>query len=162
MPCSKNARRRSRTPELAAILTLVLAGCGQEPVKAPVTAPEPARLVWTHNDGDLVLREDGAEVVSLTCFSGGEMAVRVASFTPVGSEERLSVGAGSTVLTLVARHGANDDPQGVRGSGRVSDDFLRALTEGRKVGVNYGAQDLGPLEGPPDEAARRFAAACAG
>jgi len=175
MPCSKNAKRRSRTPDLArppvlaAVLMLVLAGCGDvsstphpRPYDAPVTAPEPARLTWSYGGGELVLREAGDEVIGLTCFSGGEMMVRVAGFTHIGSEERLSVGVGSTVLTLVATADTAADPPSVKAAGQVSDEFLRALAEGRKVGANYGAQDLGPLEGPSAEDAAQFAAACAG
>ncbi len=171
MPCSKSAIRRSRAPEAAAVLlALTLAACGDATSRPhpraydepEVTAPPPAKLAWDYAGGELTLREEGADVISLACFEGREMLVRVAQFSPVGSEERLSVGAGNTVLTLVASPDENNDPPTVKAVGKVNDDFLRAVTEGRKVAANYGAQDMGPLEGPPADMAARFAADCSG
>ncbi len=58
----------------------------------------------------------------------------------------MSVGAGNTVVTLVA----TADSEGVvKGEGPIDADFLRAVGEGRKIAVNYGYQNVGPYNGPP-------------
>ncbi|HEX6866039.1 MAG TPA: hypothetical protein VF122_02285, partial [Caulobacteraceae bacterium] len=100
MPCSKSAIRRSRAPEAAAILlaALTLAACGRATSNPhpraydqdEVNAPPPAALTWSYAGGELVLREAGDDVISLACFEGREMMVRVAQFSPIGSEDRLS------------------------------------------------------------------------
>jgi len=87
-----------------------------------------------------------------------DLWVVVPSFRPIGSEERLSIGAGQEVVALVAHLEAR--PQGVEATGEVSAAFLRALAAGAPVSVSYGAQTLGEAAGPPKDMAERFARAC--
>ena len=185
MRCWKNARRSSRAPEFAVAAALLLAACGepatapppapatepvvlppiQEPAAtndlAPPGAPAPAVLGWSHESSGegnaLVLREDNADVVRIACIRGRGLVVRGEDFKHVESEERMSVGAGNTVVTLVA---TADGEGGVKGEGPIDQDFIRALGEGRKVAVNYGYQNMGPFNGPPADAAALFAAGC--
>ena len=69
----------------------------------------------------------------------------------------MSVGAGNTVVTLVA---TADGEGGVKGEGPIDPDFLRAVGEGRKIAVNYGYQNIGPFNGPSADVAALFAAGC--
>ena len=181
----KNARRSSRAPEFALAALLALAACGEpatapppppatEPVvlppipepadthdPAPPGAPAPAVLGWSHESSGegnaLVLREDNADVVRIACLRERGLVVHGAGFKHVESEERMSGGAGNTVVTLVA---TADGEGGVKGEGPIDQDFIRALGEGRKVAVNYGYQNMGPFNGPPADAAALFAAGC--
>lgn len=167
MPCWKSARRAS-----AAFSLMALAACGQPtdqppaapppaevppPAEAPAEAPAPAALGWAFEDQALVLREDAAEVLRIACVAKTELAVQVPAFRAVESEERMNVGAGNTVVTLVA----TADSEGlVKGEGPVDADFVRAVGEGRKIAVNYGYQNAGPYNGPPADAAAQFVAGC--
>lgn len=168
MPCWKSVRRAS------AALSLLLAACGQPvqpaaeapapgavpsapPAERLGQAPTPAVLNWNFEDAALVLREDAAEVMRLTCIPGAELSVQAESFRWVESEERMSVGAGNTVITLVA----TADPEGVvKGEGPIDADFVRAVGEGRKIAVNYGYQNVGPFNGPTPDAASAFVRSC--
>jgi len=145
---------------LALIAALALAACGKpaerpEPApEAPVAAARP--LDWLAEDGALVLRDHGAELLKIECSKDKGLTVHGRQFKPVGSEERMSVGAGDVVVTLVA----TPDDGAMKGEGAADPDFLRALGEGRKVAVNYGYQNMGAYDGPPREIAEPFAAAC--
>jgi hypothetical protein len=175
MPCWKNATR-----SLAA-LSLLLAGCGEpageakpppalqpeyrpaeNPLPAEPSAPAPAVLGWSHDSSDegnaLVLREDNQDRIRIACVRGRGLVVHGEDFRHVESEERMSVGAGNTVVTLVA----TADPDGrVKGEGPIDPDFIRAVGEGRKIAVNYGYQNMGPYNGPPADVAALFTAGCA-
>jgi hypothetical protein len=94
--------------------------------------------------------------MKIACDRKAGLTVHGAQFKPVGSEERMSLGAGDVVVTLVA----TPDGAAVKGEGPVDPDFLRAFAEGRKVAVNYGYQNMGPYDGPPPDLAAPFVAAC--
>jgi len=148
---------------LALIAVLALAACGKpaEPPKpAPATAPAPPPLVWSAEDGALVLRDHGAQLLKIECDKAKGLTVHGGQFKPVGSEERMSVGAGDVVVTLVATPDDTVTPTAMKGEGAVDPDFLNAFAEGRKLAVNYGYQNMGPFDGPPPALAQPFAAAC--
>lgn len=173
MPCWKSVR-----PASAALSLLVLAACGEPAehtppppataeapaeTQVPTTpaAPVPARLGWSHESSGegnaLVLREDDKDVVRIACLRERGLVVHGEGFHHVESEERMSVGAGNTVVTLVATADADGR---VSGEGPIDADFVRAVGEGRKIAVNYGYQNIGPFNGPPAEVAAQFAAGC--
>jgi len=142
---------------LALLAALALAACGkpaEQPKPAPAPAPPP--LVWSAEEDALVLRDHGADLLKIECAKDKGLTIHGERFKPVASEERMSVGAGDVVVTLVA----TPDGAAVKGEGAADPDFLRALGEGRKVAVNYGYQNMGPYDGPPRELAEPFAAAC--
>lgn len=146
---------------LGLLAVFALAACGKpaEPPK-PAPAPTPSPLAWSAEDDALVLRDHGAELLKIECASDKGLTVHGAQFKPVGSEERMSVGAGDVVVTLVATPDDTVTPTAMKGEGAVDADFLRAFSEGRKVAVNYGYQNMGPYDGPPREVAEPFVAAC--
>jgi len=91
---------------------------------------------------------------------GRRLIVNVRGFRPVGSEERMSVGSGGTVIALVADTSGDRRRGGVTGEGALPAN-LAALIAG-PVAVNYGAQNEGPHAAPPADLARSFVAACTG
>jgi len=145
---------------LALLGVLALAACGkpaeQPKPAAPAPAAAPLPLDWLAENGALVLRDHGAELLKIECSKAKGLTIHGERFKPVGSEERMSVGAGDVVVTLVA----TPDGAGMKGEGPADPDFLRALGEGRKVAVNYGYQNMGAYDGPPREIAEPFTAAC--
>jgi hypothetical protein len=184
MPCSKNAQRRSRAPELALLALLALAACDRPEQKAnapadgtappavaddgrktpPVLGPSLAKpLAWAASASDegnsIVLTEGGAAVLRISCI-GDELVVYGERLKHVGSEERMSVGAGDIIATLVATAATDRNPPTVKGEGAIDEAFVRAVGEGRKIAVNYGYQNMGPYDGPPAEMAGNFVAAC--
>lgn len=86
------------------------------------------------------------------------MQLRVDSFRPIGSEERMSFGAGDDVYVFVAQ--LDEEGPGVTGESEISSALLDALSADRVWRVNYGAQDAGPFDAPPAEAVQSFVAAC--
>jgi len=187
MPCSKNARRRSRAPELAIAALLALAACDKPVDHAPAPAqtnqasapatntqegppahpgPSIARpLRWaasSSGEGNAIVLIEGEDtaVLRIACLRDKGLVVYGERLKPVESEERMSIGAGNTVATLVATAAADRDPPTVKGEGAIDEDFVRAVGEGRKIAVNYGYQNIGPFDGPPAEMAANFVAGC--
>jgi len=113
-------------------------------------------MLWSGDAHALELWQDGVQLLKLECDRKTGLTVHGDQFKPVGSEERMSVGAGDVVITLVA----TPDGPAVKGEGSADPDFLRAFGEGRKVAVNYGYQNMGPYDGPPPDLAAPFVAAC--
>lgn len=187
MPCSKNARRASRAPDLALVLALALAACGkpadndqanapadgsappvvaandtpQPPVRGPTLAKPLRWAASSSGEGNaIVLIEGDAAVLRIACIRETGLVVHGERLKPVGSEERMSIGAGDVIATLVATAATDRNPPTVRGEGALDQDFIRAVGEGRKIAVNYGYQNMGPFDGPPTEMAQNFVAGC--
>ena len=98
-------------------------------------------------------------IVRLFCPSRqNTLKVNVQNFQPISSEDRLTVGSGGSVVTLVA--GAQGDPLvgGVSGTGEIPLD-LAALVDG-EISVNYGAQNSGPHTAPSQTMAKAYVTAC--
>ena len=108
----------------------------------------------------LVLKAADKQVmVRLFCPSGENvLKVNVQGIRPISSEERLTIGSGSTAVTLVAPTGGDPLLGGVSGTGKVPGE-LATLLDGR-VSVNYGAQNSGPHIAPPQTLAKAFVTAC--
>ncbi|RHW17716.1 hypothetical protein D1610_09795 [Sphingomonas gilva] len=109
--------------------------------------------------GLFLARRDGERLVHLFCPAGDDdLLVNVPGFRPVGSEERMSLGAGGAVVALVADPAGDPLRGGVTGVGPVPTE-LAAILAGRPA-INYGAQTNGPHPAPPAEMARDFVIAC--
>lgn len=132
----------------------------------PDAAAEPPGPRWqtaASGEGDALFlaSPDGPRRLTFFCPSGsGDLVVNVPSFRAVGSEERMTFGAGGTAVTLVADFRGDPGRGGVTGSGPIPDELPSILSGPEGVGVNYGAQDSGPHAPPPPELARSFVAAC--
>jgi len=137
------------------------------PAPSPGRAPVEPVAQWAfglgENSVEMAWLTDPAKAkaaLRLVCARGSGVMVEAAAFRPIGSEERLSIGAGDAVQALVAV--AADGPDGplVRATGALEEPFLAALETGHPLGASYGAQTIGPLEPPPPAMRRAFAESC--
>ena len=132
----------------------------ETPAPAPAPAP-PAGWSLSRDAGgvSLELERDGASVARFACLHSGRVfQAQGFSLNPIGSEERLTVGAGDEAHALGADPGAS--VAGVMGSGAIPPALLAEIEGGGPLSLSYGAQTLGPLEalGPANRAA--FVAGC--
>ena len=154
-----------RTLLLTAAL-LGLAACGRDPAPAP-TAPEappiPSKppLVEPPQAPDRLafLDAGGVERLSLAC-DDGQMQVAVPGFQRIGSEDRLTVGAGDEAFAFAADLEAPGE--GIVAGGAADADLFARLARGEPVSAIYGRQTVGPLEAAQPASLPAFAARCAG
>jgi uncharacterized membrane protein len=108
----------------------------------------------------LVLQaQTGSPILSLTCPSGeNRLQVNVPSFTPMGSEERLSFGSGGEVEALVADFRGDRRLGGVSAAGAVPTNLAALM--GGPVSASYGSQTSGPHSAVPTAIVASFVAAC--
>lgn len=99
----------------------------------------------------------GRPVITLVCRSG-DLHVSVPGFHKIGSEERLTVGAGDEAFALVADL-ASSEP-GVIAAGAIPADLIDRVARGQTIAAVYGAQTLDTLPGPTPEMSRAFVSAC--
>jgi hypothetical protein len=102
---------------------------------------------------------DGKVAMSVACLGQPRrMVVTVPSFSPIGSEDRFSLGLGNEPVTLVA------DPTRQKGPGVTAEGppppravFDNAAT----VSALYGRQQVGPVPAPPEKLRELLAKSCA-
>lgn len=114
------------------------------------------------SEGGVVLTlTDARDVPTMTMRCAGdpaEFVVRVIGFTPIGSEERLSLGLGEEIVTMVAdpedRSGGvvatTHDPAAIAGPLRAADAIV----------ASYGAQNFGSVAPPAPEAINSLIESC--
>ncbi|GAA0870397.1 hypothetical protein GCM10009116_22330 [Brevundimonas basaltis] len=153
----------------AALLTIALLGlaaCDREP--APAASPEPTAIsepaaplppASTKASGRVAFVDAGAVVrLSIAC-SDGKMEVAVPSFERIGSEDRLTLGAGDEAFAFAADLQAPGE--GIVAGGPADADLLARLVRGEPVSALYGRQAIGPLQAVQPAAVAEFAARCA-
>ena len=158
--------RETRTLRLGRDGRLIVAGPDEEAVQR-VRCPRaaPGGPDWRTSESEegiaLTLARAGGPVITLFCPAGGdELVVNVPGFRPVGSEERMTFGAGPAVATLVADPAGDAARGGVTGRGPVPPE-LPAILAGREgIAVNYGSQNAGPFGAPPEDAAAALLEGC--
>jgi hypothetical protein len=107
-----------------------------------------------------LVRPGGALVMSLACRrSPARLVAAVPAFTPIGSEERFSLGLGEEAVTLVADL-ANRNRPGVIGEGAVPSEIESLLESAAQLSASYGNQTSGPHAAPQTELKEQFAKAC--
>lgn len=151
---------------LLTVALLGLAACGRDEAPAPA-APEappiPSKppLVQPPAAPDRLAFIDagGADRLSLAC-DGGQMQVVVPGFERIGSEDRLTVGAGDEAFAFAADLEAPGE--GIVAGGAVDADLLARLARGEPVSAIYGRQTVGPLQAAHPDALPAFAARCGG
>ncbi|MDP1738192.1 MAG: hypothetical protein Q8L23_12230 [Caulobacter sp.] len=153
---------------LIGLAGLMVAAC-EAPAPPPATKAPPAPTAphWAFAIGKnsvemawLTDAETAEAPLRLVCARGEGFLVAAPVFRPIGSEERLSVGAGDDAFALVAV--AADGPKGpfVKATGPIEEPLLAALESGRPIAASYGAQTFGPVESPPEAMRRAFADTC--
>ena len=148
------------------IAAILLSGCGPQAGSDNVAAPAPvavAQAGWAFAIGAdgavLTFSEKGKAAIRLICPKGdGRLVVNVPSFKPIGSEERLSLGSGETVVTLVADVSGAHGGGGVTASGAQPDEIKALLFT--PLQASYGPQTSGPYPAVPIEVQRPFVEAC--
>lgn len=143
---------------------LALAACDPAPpappAPEPAPAPAPAPAAWAAtSEGVLAwVDEDEARRFALSC-DAGVLRVHAPWLARIGSEDRLTVGAGDEAFALVADLASPE--AGVTASGPVPADFLARLARGEAIGLVYGAQPIGPVPAPEAAVLGPFVDACA-
>jgi hypothetical protein len=158
---------RSAIHTFAAVFTAtaVITGCkpAEKPAAPPAEAPPPAPAErWTAVVSGvgyaLVHNSAGVEDLRIACArSPARFLVRVETFTPIASEERLSFGADDHVTALVAQSTAPGP--GVDAEAPPPMNELAFLPTASKVSVSYGAQTLS-VAGPGKQLADALVEAC--
>ncbi|HEY8574414.1 hypothetical protein [Phenylobacterium sp.] len=121
--------------------------------------PGPGWNVEPAGDGVALVRREasGAEAFRLVCLTSGELYAELPGLTRIGSEDRLTLGAGDQLAVLVV---SMDGPaQGLRATGAREAGFLESLGRGAPLAVSYSARQLAP-GAPPAELRAAFVAAC--
>lgn len=155
-----------RGPALIVLAGLALAGC--KPAAAPAPAPAPSAAArWAFGVGknsvEMAWVTDAATAeapISLVCARGEGLMVVARAFRPIGSEERLTLGAGDDAFALVAGNVADPAATLVRATAPADELLLTAIASGRPISASYGAQRYGPIAAPPPALRRAFADTC--
>ncbi len=135
------------------------------PVEAPPPAPPQPGLSWVRSatgEGAALTLLDaaGAPLLRLGCIRNpATMTLRIEGFTPIASEDRLTVGLDDALFVFVADLSATSG-QGVVSEAPIATDFLDRLQSASAISAVYGAQQLGPHMPPPADMAGTFAAEC--
>ena len=154
---------------ISAFAALLLAACTATPPATTAEQPSPAAQPrWTSaadGAGASLTHVDagGTRRATLRCHATGEgLLVNVSGFSPVASEERMSLGAGSVVTVLVADTAGDRARGGVSGEAPVPAELAAIVGSPAGVRINYGYQDIGPLPAIPADQARAFVTRCGG
>lgn len=137
----------------------------EAPAQPPQAAIAPG-LSWAASasgEGAVLTLSDpeGGDVLRLGCVRNpAAMTLTVAGFTPINSEDRLTVGLDDQLFVFVADLPASSAETGVVAQADVSTDFLERLQSANAISAVYGAQQLGPHIPPPADIAGTFAAEC--
>lgn len=151
---------------LLTVALLTLAACGRDETPAPAAPVEPAPIPSKPPlvappeapDGLAFVDAGGLQRLSLAC-DAGRMTVTVPGFERIGSEDRLTVGAGGEAFAFVADLQAPGE--GIVAGGAVDADLLARLARGEPVSAVYGRRTVGPLQAAQPAALAAFAARCA-
>lgn len=157
----------------AGAVLLALAACDRPaatPAAKPAEAAKPAFPAIEASEWAVGMGRNSVELahfvggdqahpdLRLVCAEGDGFLAVLPNFTPVASEERLNIGSGGQVQTLVAtkaRAGA-----GVQATGPIADDLLAVFDGGGPISINHGYQNAGPFPAPPEAARRIFTDTC--
>ena len=159
---------------LLTVALLGLAACGRdesvapagpaEPAPVPSKPPlvEPPETPAAVQPGRLTLTDaSGAPVLHLSCADGpGALVIEAPGFQPIGSEDRLTLGAGDEAFAFVADLSAPGP--GVTASGRAEADLFARMARGEPVSAVYGAQRIGPARAEAPAALQAFVSHCGG
>lgn len=160
---------RGMTRLLAVLAAAALAACeapppptdaGAETARPAVAQPRPAWTLETSAAGVALIRREasGAEVFRLLCPRSGDLYAELPGLTRIGSEDRLTLGAGDQLAVLVVSMEGAD--QGLRATGARDPAFLAALSRGQPLAISYSSHQLA-LGAPPPDARAAFLASCA-
>ena len=90
----------------------------------------------------------------------GALVIEAPGFEPIGSEDRLTLGAGDEAFAFVADLAAPGP--GVTASGRAEADLFARMARGEPVSAVYGAQRIGPARAEARASLQAFVSHCGG
>src|SRR5690606_10589511 len=90
--------------------------------------------------------------------TNGTFAVQLPGVKTIGSEERLSVGVGDQILTLVV--GDLSSAVDVRGDTELNRAVVETLETGKPIAASYGRHQVGPIPLPDRVTLRQFTNLC--
>jgi hypothetical protein len=103
---------------------------------------------------------DGKLLLTIGCLgSPPRLAVTAPAFTPIGSEDRFSLGFGAEPIALVADLGRRGG-SGVAASGAAPENLPELLEKAGQVSALYGNQRVGPVPAPPPQLKDAFGKSC--
>lgn len=164
-----------------AVAGLGLAGCGEsrddsrlaELQESQPGAEAGQRPGWQLNLSseqrpELVYRgEDGRMQFAMACPPSGGLTVVAPELDLVESEERMALGLGEHVITMVASGVEAHDvpysgppPRGVIAQIGLPDDFAARLSDASDIRLLYAGQSFGPISLPEARERRAFAKSC--
>lgn len=151
----------------AGAVLLTLSACDR-PAPKPAEAAKPALPAIETSEWAVGMGRNSVELahfpkgdpkradLRLVCAQGDGFLAVVPGFKPVASEERLNIGSGDQVHTLVATAGK----VGVQATGPIEDALLAVFDSGGPISINHGFQNAGPFPAPPESARRIFTETC--
>lgn len=154
---------------LSAAALLGLAACGRNETPVPTEpAPIPSKPPLVEPPqapaprGPLTLVDaSGAPALHLSCNNrAGALVIQAPGFEPIGSEDRLTLGAGDEAFAFVADLEASGP--GVTAGGPPDADLFARMARGEPVRAVYGAQSVGPARAETPAALSAFVARCGG
>lgn len=119
----------------------------------PAASPAPAASA---SAPELRVSQGGTLLMRLSC-PAGQLTLQVPGFTPIGSEDRLTLGIGEEAVTLAADL---ERPGGVTGAAPAPDNLAALAARARTLSAVYGAQQAGPVPAPPPARWQALLAAC--
>ena len=131
----------------------------------PSAPPPPAAPAWesTASPEGTALRltqPDGTLLLSIACLGRPIRLVATApAFSPIGSEDRFSLGLGNEPIAMVADP-TRQAQAGVTAEGAVPDNFEKLLDEAKQVSALYGTQRIGPVPAPAEALKKALAKSC--
>lgn len=155
----------------AGALLLALAGCDRpapKPAVKPAEAAKPKLPAIKASEWAVGMGRNSVELahfpkgdqehadLRLVCAQGDGFLAVVPGFKPVASEERLNIGSGDQVFTLVATAAK----AGVQATAPIEDALLAVFDSGGPININHGFQNAGPFAAPPEGARRIFTETC--
>lgn len=142
------------------------AGSAASAEDAPITSLGEGQSAWTfqaHGSAGATLswsQTVGMPALHIACRNDpAELAAELPQVKRIGSEERLTLGAGPRLAALVVGSGISAG-EPVRASGPLELEFVEALGGAKEFAASYGAVQVGPARAPRPEVLVRFAAAC--
>lgn len=117
---------------------------------------------WTYEGNVLRLLGPGRSLLMvLGCRQPGrQLLVHVPSFTPIASEDRLSLGLGEEPVTLVADLAPRSGNLGIIATGESPGNLEALLVGARQITALYGTQRAGPYPSLSADVASSFARTC--
>ena len=102
----------------------------------------------------------GGLLLSIACLgSPPRLTATAPGFSPIGSEDRFSLGLGQEPVTLVAN--LQHRGGGVAAEGPPPEKFEALLGRASQISALYGSQRIGPVPAPPEALKQVLVKACA-